>query len=196
LDIGHPGLLITYILIFVFAFFYKKKQDQNQMGGKIAYSKSLWLFYCIFTWFVIPLALLTNGIETKFHLLLLCFGLSFWIRGLFEMIMLYITKSWKPIYGISHNIFTFILVFALSVYFREELFFWEIHFVIFTMLALSFETYYAFFFKKYIGEKTKGDQAIWFANAEDPLFKTNLKITLIGNFILFPNVLLFLLNYY
>lgn len=195
MDIRHPGLLITYILIFIISFFYKKKQDQNQMGGKIAYSKSLWLFYCIFTWFIIPLNLLTNGIESKFHLILLCFGLSFWIRGLIEMIMLYITKSWKPIYGISHNIFTFFLLVGLAVYFRNDIYFWEKQFVIFTMIALSFETYYAFFFKKHIGEKTEGEEAIWFANAEDPLFKTNLKVTLIGNIILYPNVLLFILFY-
>jgi hypothetical protein len=195
LDINNLGLIIAYFLIFILAFFYKKKQDQNKLGGEIAYSKSLWLFYCIFTWFIIPLALVSSGVISPFHIIILALGVSFWVRGLLEMIMLYITKSWKPIYGISHNIFTFICVFGLTLYLRENIYFWEIFFIIQILLSLSFETYYAFFFKKHIGSKTQGDDAVWFANKNDPLFKTNLRVTLVGNIILFPSLLFFLINY-
>jgi len=195
LDIRNPGLILIYIILFILAYFYKAKQDQNALGGKIAYSKSLWLFYCIYSWFVIPFALISQGIENKFHIILLIFGISFWTRGIAELFMLYRTKNWKPEYGIFHNLLSFALLAVLTLIWRNELFFIQKLHLITLMISLSFETYYAIFFKKFIGSKTQGDQAIWFANNDEPIFKTNILITKIGNLVLFCELLYFIIFY-
>lgn len=162
------------------------------MGGEIAYSKSLWLMYCLYSWFILPIYFLLHPTDSKFNLVYALFGLSFWLRGIAEMLMLYKFKNWKPIYGISHNIFSFLLLGILFIYFRSHIFFWEKLHLFALLLSLCFETYFAFFFKKYIGTKTEGEEAIWFANANDPLFAFNLKVTRLAVILLYSESFLVL----
>lgn len=163
------------------------------MGGKIAYSKSLWLMYCLFSWFILPIYFLIYPTNSDFSKVYALFGLSFWIRGIAEMLMLYKFKNWKPIYGITHNIFSFILLSVLMLFFRENIFPFEILHFFSLLISLSFECYFAFFFKKYIGEKTQGEEAIWFANSEDPLFAFNLKVTRVAVVLLYSELALAML---
>jgi hypothetical protein len=53
------------------------------------------------------------------------------------------------------------------------------------------ETYYAIKFYKIIGSKTKGDEAIWYAHKEDPIFKKVVKITAIFNIPLYASLIFF-----
>lgn len=193
MDIAKPGLILLYLSLFLLAAYYKHQQDQNQMGGKIAYSKSLWLMYCLFSWFILPIYFLIYPTNSDFSKVYALFGLSFWIRGIAEMLMLYKFKNWKPIYGITHNIFSFILLSVLMLFFRENIFPFEILHFFSLLISLSFECYFAFFFKKYIGEKTQGEEAIWFANSEDPLFAFNLKVTRVAVVLLYSELALAML---
>lgn len=102
-----------------------------------------------------------------------------WVRGLIELYLLFVTKNWKPIYGIIHNIFT-ALIFLLNINFNQ-IYHFEIILIITILTSLCLETYYAYFFKIKIGRLTQGNQAIWFASKETPIFKQVLLITTIGN---------------
>lgn len=104
------------------------------------------------------------------------------------MFLLFKTKNWKPLYGITHNVFSFILLAGLLIYFREGMIFFEIQHFLAILISLCFETYFAFFFQKHIGDKTQGDEAVWFANAEDPLFAKNLQVTKVAVTLLYIEI--------
>lgn len=149
--------------------------------------------YCIFTWFILPLYFVIYKTQSPFWIAYGIFGANFWIRGMVEMFLLFKTKNWKPLYGISHNIFSFLLCASLLIFFRESFIFAEKLHLFAILISLCFETYFAFFFQKYVGEKTQGDEAIWFANSEDPLFQFNLKVTRIAVTMLYLEIVYALL---
>lgn len=111
---------------------------------------------------------------------LLFLALSMWIRGIIELYLLFGIKRWKPIYGIIHDLATFFGLLILSIM-QKQFEKHELILIISLHISLLLETYYAYFFSKFIGAKTQGEKGIWFANKEDPLFKKILTITTIGN---------------
>lgn len=187
--------IITLIVLQVIGAGYKVYQDKiTELGGKIAWSKSLWLTYTIYTWFLLPPILyLYSSSET--WLALSPISASFWVRGFIELFMLFVTKNWKPIYGITHNTFTIILGLLFYNTLSIQLSVSECFFIITVYMGLCFETYYAFFFHKFVGKKTQGDEAVWFANKEDPVFKKVLQVTTVGNIITYSGLIYFLLYF-
>jgi hypothetical protein len=83
----------------------------ENIGGKIAYVKALWLFVAIFYWFVLPAIIVfsqqtSRAIKIIYSALLI----SMVLRGVIEIFMMYVFNNWHPYLGMSHNLITFILV--------------------------------------------------------------------------------------
>jgi len=181
------------LLILIGGIFYKIRQEKNMIGGKIAWTKSFWLSYTLIAWFFLPPIFYFQDIGPAKNLLIII-SLSFWIRGIIELVMLFKFKNWKPIYGISHNIFSIILGAYLHFDNRVGLDRYSFIFITSIFIGLLLETYYAYFFHQHVGEKTQGDKAIWFANKEDPKFKNVLRLTMLGNIYVYSCLFYFLLN--
>jgi len=122
-DVRKKGLLYVLIVFGVCtAWFFSRQNYAGQIGGQISIVKTLWLYYAISAWIIIPIFYFhsnkTNLILSriyKFHLI------SFTIRALVELWMLYVTISWIPPYGIAHDVFAISLIAFSLWYFREKL---------------------------------------------------------------------------
>jgi hypothetical protein len=81
---------------------------QNQygyIGGVISLPKLMWLGYALLFWMGLPL-LIVADVRTP-PMLARAFGALLVLmlaRGLAELVMLYITKNWSPLYGIGHDL--------------------------------------------------------------------------------------------
>lgn len=102
---------MVFLLVLAFAFF------QNRLGltgGPISTAKTLWLSYALQIFLVVPSCLWRCG--TYSAAVRRIFGavfLSFAIRGAIELYILYFTRAWECIYGITHDLFTFALAVIL-----------------------------------------------------------------------------------
>ncbi len=185
------ALLVPSLTIIIsFAFYFGQNKKEN-IGGKMAPCKLFWLDYTIMTWFFLPLYFYFSGYTDGVFNVLYALSISMWIRGIIELFMLYVTKNWTPPLGITHNIITIIIVLAmmyLSIMQNPA----ELIFVISLLISLLLETYYAVAFYKIVKEKTKGDDAIWFASKENPKFAFILKVTTIGNLMVYGALAYFL----
>jgi len=173
------------------------RQNRGQrLGGPIAASKGLWLYWTIYVWFFfLPYTLLTDNWQDAFLWGWGFLSLSMWIRGILEIYMLFVTKNWTPKIGITHDIFTFLGVLISYVVFCESFFtasWWSQLFSIALLISLAIEIWYAFAFLKLMREKTKGDQAIWYASKDDPQFLKILRVTTTFNTILYASVVIFI----
>lgn len=163
------------------------------MGGEISPAKSFWLFYCIYTWLIfIPFIYFTQEIPQPYKTTWIVFSAWFWLRGIVEMVMMFITKNWTPPIGIAHDLSCVLLLMFMPMFFKHTLGPLHSPFFIFHMSLIFgalMETYYAMTFHKIVGEKTKGDEAVWYANKEDPVFKRVVFITALANFPIYGGLL-------
>ena len=179
-----------------FALFMHFKQNKgNKMGGNISPAKSFWLFYCIYSWFIfIPYITSTQDISEPYKTAWMAFSTWFWIRGVIEMIMMFITRNWIPPIGIAHNISCLLLLTILPFFIEGKFEPLPSAFTIYHLsliLSVVMETYYAFAFWKIVGEKTKGDKAVWYANKDDLAFKRVILVTAIANWPIYGSLIFF-----
>ena len=115
----------NWIAAFVFAGSIGFALLQNRFGltgGPISAAKTLWLSFTLQIFFVAPFCLWRN---TAYSLAVRrMYGavfVSFAIRAVVELYILYFTRAWKCGYGITHDLFTFLLVtiFCLSFWMRR-----------------------------------------------------------------------------
>jgi hypothetical protein len=102
---GLAALIIASpLLIALLAFLFKKVQNQKAfVGGDISTPKSLWLSYTVISWFLFPFVFLFLDINSPLKILVQIHLISFWVRGLIELVMIYKLFNWSPRYGISHS---------------------------------------------------------------------------------------------
>ena len=188
-------LAFTLLLVIASIFLSFQQNKGDKMGGSISPAKSFWLFYCIYTWFLLlPFILYKELVPEPLYTLWLGFVGWMIFRGAAEMFMMFITKNWTPPLGIAHNISCIAWLVLGSIYYRTTLSTLELPFIIFhisLIIGLFMETYYAIVFYKIVGSKTKGDKAVWYANKEDPIFKRVVKITALFNFPLYGCLIFF-----
>lgn len=119
-DIRAPIYAVALLFVAVIAF----ALLQNYFGftgGPISAAKTLWLSYALQVFLVVPCCLWLNpayseGVRRIFGAVFL----SFAIRGIIELYILYFTQAWKCGYGISHDLFTFALAAILFMYARAQ----------------------------------------------------------------------------
>lgn len=172
------------------AFSYQKKlENGTAMGGAISNSKLFWLFFALSIYFVFnPLvAFFTDAPEAGKQGLKMIFYLML-VRGIFQYVGMYVTKNWTPKIGIILNIIGVLLAaywlingYAdagnLSTLFSSSAYI----LLIINFFCFVFDLYYAYIIDVLVGEGTKGEQPVWYANSKDRKFAVQNKITFSTN---------------
>jgi len=191
--------LVVVLTLCAGAFFWAQNW-KGQRGGKISPAKLLWLLYAITLWFVVaPAIALDATVPSGFRALLGGFGLLMWARGVGELVMLYVTKNWRPPIGMAHNLLCiFFLSVGLGFFVNDGALFtrsshvWLVGFVLLLVVSLLVETTYAFLFHHAVNGQTTGEDGIWFASTEDERFNRINRLTTALNVPLYGFLLLFL----
>ncbi len=201
------AILLSLILTI---FFHRNQNQPGKIGGPIALSKSFWLHYTITTWFLLlPYALwMLPDAPPADRLVWWILTLSMWTRGIVELIMLFITKNWTPIIGISHDVLTF---FAMAVGYATRVdeaagkgstaagVFSPVNlsttlFTFSLLLSMGVETHHAASFYRLMRGRTQGDEGLWYAHPGDPRFTRILRVTTFFNGVLYSAIAFFLFD--
>ena len=174
---------------------FNRQNSGKKLGGPISICKGLWLYWTISVWFImIPLALFQGDWPAAAWWGWGGFSLSFWIRGIAELYMLFVSKNWTPRIGITHDLLTLaglLLAYALNWNSLVYSAWWIQLFSVGMVISICVETWYAWAFLQLVRERTKGKEGIWYATKEDPKFLLILRVTTVFNTILYAIVALF-----
>lgn len=173
--------------------FYRRQNRPGRIGGGISLPKLLWLNWAVFVWLLLtPLVALDASLTGSLRIVFSGFALNMWLRGLIELYMMYISKNWRPPYGVAHNIFSLLLLGGLLVGtrsglpgFSEGWNSWALALSFVIAASLLVETVYAIGFHRAVAGRTTGDDAVWFAAADDPKFQRLNRLTVACNVPLF-----------
>ena len=188
--------LLSILALFLSFYFFWRQNNRAKMGGAISKAKAFWLFFTIYVWFFLLPYCYYNFELSPYTDIWIIFSLWMWIRGVVEIFMMFVTKNWVPPIGIVHDLSCVIIFLGLSIYWFSGLkthFSWPygiFHLTLFTSVIL--ETYYAYGFYKIVGDKTKGEDAVWYAPADKAEFQFIVRVTGICNFFLFSSLFFFL----
>jgi hypothetical protein len=176
------GFFSLFFLAFStgFAFYFRRKQNENTengkwVGGAISWPKCFWLGYAIGSWFFIPFIFVLDP-ETPAPLKAVLVGhlVSWWVRGPLELVMIYRWFNWTPIYGISHDAFHSLFLFAGTAFATSQIgfealltkqAFWPLLYLMSLNFAMSSEMVFAALFIMARGETTSASK-IYFASDE------------------------------
>jgi hypothetical protein len=102
--------LAVVVLLMTSLTFMLVQNSSHAVGGHISLPKALWLDWTLTTFYVIPFFLWKNpALSPQIKALFGWLLLSFLLRGVAELIVIYTTHAWRCIDGISHNGFTITL---------------------------------------------------------------------------------------
>lgn len=187
------------------AFWFRAKQNRasaaggkdTAMGGRISNPKLLWLFFAIWFWlFECAVLAFEPSLPSGYRIIFGVHAASMWLRGVAEMVMLYVTRNWRPPIGITHDVVCIVTVLALSIALPLPLdSAWGLFapaVVAMLLFSLGVEVLYAALFFKAVEGKTTGEKGIWFASEDEARFKRINRITTAFNVpqVLFQLVLL------
>lgn len=111
-SIAFPGAILALTMISLW--FYYRQNFAGQIGGEMSVAKLLWLDYTLLAWFVVPFFLWRSPlIEPPLRKIYGAHLMNFAARGAVELWMLYISISWLPPYGITHDLFSIGLITGL-----------------------------------------------------------------------------------
>lgn len=184
---------LLLVLLAVFAVlgvvFQRRQNRQGTRGGRISPPKVAWLFFAIYFWFVVcPAVALDPAVSSASGWVLGLFGASMWIRGAAEMYLLYVTRSWRPPYGIGHDVLCIALVLGGLAWHREhwagplpasEV--WALALIGLVLVSLVIEIAYAALFFHAVEGATTGDEGVWFADEEQARFRRINRLTFAFN---------------
>lgn len=171
-----------------------RRQRGGAMGGRMSPAKALWLNFAVTYWFIIcPLLAIPEALGQPWRLILGLHGAHFWLRGFIELWMLYISKNWRPRYGIFHNFLSISLILLIALFGPSDSPQSPLHWLglwatITLTLSMILEIGYAWAFNRLVCGQTTGDEGIWFADAEQALFRRVNNITAIFNCIVYASV--------
>ncbi|RYZ37580.1 MAG: hypothetical protein EOO71_27435 [Myxococcaceae bacterium] len=184
-------LLVVFLLAVAgaAAFFRHRQNAQGGRGGRISGPKLAWLLYAVFLWFLVcPLVALDASVLFEARIVLGAFALSMWLRGAAELYMLYVSRNWRPPYGVGHDLGCIALVGAGLVYTGEKWAgaldgrdVWALALVGLVLVSLGVEVAYAALFHRAVEGRTTGEDGVWFADAEQERFRRINRLTLILN---------------
>lgn len=166
--------------------FQRKQNRQGAKGGRISPPKVAWLFYAIYLWFIVcPLVAMDPALPSEARWALGLFGASMWVRGAAEMYMLYVSKNWRPPYGIGHDVLCIALVLGALAWHRAHWLgpltsvdLWALALVGLVLVSLVIEVAYAALFFHAVEGATTGEDGIWFADEEQARFRRINRLTL------------------
>jgi hypothetical protein len=166
-------LASVFALAAISLWFYYRQNFAGQIGGAISVAKLLWLDYALLAWFIVPFFVWRSPlIDPQLRGIYGAYLANFLVRGVVELWMLYVTVSWIPPYGITHDVFSIGLVTGLLLRRRGKL--CQLHdgensaarrFLVSIRLGLVCEIILAWLFYR----ATEGAIGIYFAS-DDPHF--------------------------
>jgi hypothetical protein len=111
------GILLTMSMVFMAV-----QNSTAAVGGHISLPKALWLDWTLTMFYVIPFFLwrnseLTRSVRSLFGWLLV----SFILRGIAELVVIYATHAWRCVGGIGHNGLTLMLATFLFLRLSRDL---------------------------------------------------------------------------
>ncbi|MBE2253701.1 MAG: hypothetical protein IAE78_29500 [Myxococcus sp.] len=168
--------------------FRARQNAGHAKGGRISNPKVLWLFFAIWFWFVECAVLAFEpALPFAFRVIVGAHAVSMYLRGVVELVMLHVTKNWRPPIGIAHDALCIAVIVALVVAQREALGdpgawgLWAPLLVVMLLFSLAVELLYAALFFRAVEGKTTGDDGIWFADPDSPRFRRINRITFACN---------------
>ncbi len=184
-------LLLALLGVFVLlaAVFQRAQNRKGTAGGRISAPKVAWLFYAVFLWFIVcPLVALDAAVSSATGWVLGLFGASMWVRGVAELYMLYVSRSWRPPYGIGHDGLCIVLLLGALAWHREHWLGplsptdgWALALVGLVLVSLVIEIAYAALFFQAVRGATTGADGIWFADEEQERFRRINRLTFLCN---------------
>lgn len=179
-------------LAVISGWFYYRQNFAGQIGGEMSIAKLLWLDYAIIAWFFLPFFLCRSHVVSP--MLRWIYGahlITFVVRGVIELWLLYVTIAWIPPYGITHDLLIIALITCLLWRGREELRRLDdaanraaLRFLTSIRVGLICEIIFAWLFYRVI----EGKIGIYFAS-RDPIFATINALTWMAVLILYPDLL-------
>lgn len=105
---------IASLLFVAGVIFFSWQNSDGGIGGKIALPKLIWLADALWFWYFLPILI---GIDSRISQSLrqvywIFFG-NMVLRAIAELWMMYVTQNWHPYWGISHDVFSAVLIFGL-----------------------------------------------------------------------------------
>jgi hypothetical protein len=174
------------------SWFYYRQNFAGQIGGEMSIAKLLWLDYAIIAWFILPFFLCRSPlIAPGLRWIYAAHLATFVVRGAIELWMIYISISWIPPYGITHDLIGIALITALLRHGRREFHQLDdaanraaIRFLTSIRVGLICEIVFAWLFYRVI----EGKIGIYFAS-RDPIFATINGLTWTAVVILYADLL-------
>jgi hypothetical protein len=176
--------------------FWRAQNVRRARGGRISPPKLAWLLYAVFLWFFLcPLVALDAGVHPGLRAVLGVFAAAMWLRGLAELYMLYVSRNWRPPYGIGHDVLCIALVVGGLVLTRHHWAgelpardVWGLALVGLVLVSLLVEVLYAALFFHAVEGRTTGEDGIWFADEEQARFRRINRLTLALNVPLYASL--------
>lgn len=192
-NLGFP--LTVGALVIVSLWFYYRQNFAGQIGGAMSMAKLLWLDYALVAWFIVPFFVARSAdVASSLRRIYAVHLANFTCRGAIEIWMLYVTVSWSPRYGITHDLCSLALLSMLLWRKapvvggrRAPLDGAARHFLVSIRLGLVCEVVFAWLFYRAIG----GEVGIYFAS-DDAHFTFINRLTLVIVLIAYTDLGIFL----
>ena len=192
------ALATTLLLVAVAGVWFGRRQNRaDHLGGRLSVPKQLWLIFAVYLWFfACPVLRLEARGALRDALTLV--AASMWLRGPIELLMMYVTKNWRALYGIAHTATTLagctgaLVVKDIPPLVGYQA--WLMGLVLLVTASLAAEVYYAVVFRRIVGERTTGGHAVWFASADEPAFARINRLTAGLNIFFYGSLAAFLLR--
>lgn len=183
--ITRVALLVALAGLIALALRFYRRQKRGALGGGISAPKMAWLGLAVYLWFLAcPLVALDDHVTPQLRWVLGAFALSMWIRGIAELYMLYVSKNWRPPYGVAHDVLCLAIVAGGLLLFPGARPFgtsfeavWQTGFVALIFFSLCVETVYALLFFDAVKGKTTGEEGVWFAAEDEARFRRINRLT-------------------
>jgi hypothetical protein len=194
-------LSVGIIAFVVMAWSYYHRQNRPKVtGGPISRPKVLWLFFALFLYYFLGPWIFISTEESQYTSALKTILSIIGLRAVIQPILMYITKNWTPYFGIGFNIVGAVAIILMVFYcfdgggLYHNSGYIHLFYLIIVVMTLFTDSYYAYRFHSIIGDKTKGNEAIWFASEDDPIFYTINRLTYVMNYLFFSLLFLLLLQ--
>jgi hypothetical protein len=174
------ALVATFLVMATFAVTYHRRQNRpGRLGGAISRAKAVWLSYAVYLWFFLcPLLALDPAVARPARLLLGAFAAFMWLRGVAELLLLYVFKRWQPPMGVGHDLACLLLLGGGAWWLGPELSVvarpldgWVLGLLALVVVSLLCEVGFAWRFHVAVAGATHGDDGVWFASEDDPRFR-------------------------
>ncbi len=196
-------LAVAALLLARFGVGFYRRQNSGALGGKISRAKAYWLPFALWFWFVLcPVVAASPGVAPVWRLALGGFGAFMWLRGAVELVMLYVTKNWRPPLGIGHDILCIALLVGVPVVHHDMLVnldalnLWVGALLVLAIASLCVEIHHAWSFYVAVRGMTTGDDGVWFADELDARFARINRTTLRFNVVFTIALVAFVVRFF